>query len=165
LSFSPLASLSTGANLLEKLRTDNGHSIKRLIGELGKEHAMKNTAKTLFIIEDDEHVLAMMKTYFEYLGYRIITASDGMEGLKMLDSEQYDLVITDIVMPYVSGVGIVSVVKEKSPDIPVVAITAYGKNPERLAAEKHADVVLRKPFEMEKLKDHVARLLSGKPET
>ncbi len=126
---------------------------------------MKNTAKTLFIIEDDEHVLAMMKTYFEYLGYRIITASDGMEGLKMLDSEQYDLVITDIVMPYVSGVGIVSVVKEKSPDIPVVAITAYGKNPERLAAEKQADVVLRKPFEMEKLKDHVARLLSGKPET
>jgi DNA-binding response OmpR family regulator len=126
---------------------------------------MKNTAKTLFIIEDDEHVLGMMKTYFEYLGYRIITASDGMEGLKMLDAEQYDLVITDIVMPYVSGVGIVSVVKEKSPDIPVVAITAYGKNPERLAAEKHADVVLRKPFEMEKLKDHVARLLSGKPET
>jgi len=126
---------------------------------------MKNTAKTLFIIEDDEHVLGMMKTYFEYLGYRIITASDGMEGLKMLDAEQYDLVITDIVMPYVSGVGIVSVVKEKPPDIPVVAITAYGKNPERLAAEKHADVVLRKPFEMEKLKDHVARLLSGKPET
>ena len=126
---------------------------------------MKNTAKTLFIIEDDEHVLGMMKTYFEYLGYRIITASDGMEGLKMLDAEQYDLVITDIVMPYVSGVGIVSVVKEKSPDIPVVAITAYGKNPERLAAEKHADVVLRKPFEMEKLKDLVARLLSGKPET
>jgi CheY-like chemotaxis protein len=123
---------------------------------------MKNMAKTLFIIEDDEHVLGMMKTYFEYLGYRIITASDGMEGLKMLDAEQYDLVITDIVMPYVSGVGIVSVVKEKSPDIPVVAITAYGKNPERLAAEKHADVVLRKPFEMEKLKDLVARLLSGK---
>jgi CheY-like chemotaxis protein len=153
------------ADSLQKLRTDNGHSIKRLIGKIGKEHAMKNTAKTLFIIEDDEHVLAMMKTYFEYLGYRIITASDGMEGLKMLDSEQYDLVVTDIVMPYVSGVGIVSVVKEKSPDIPVVAITAYGKNPERLAAEKHADVVLRKPFEMEKLKDHVARLLSGKPET
>ncbi len=126
---------------------------------------MKNPAKILFIIEDDEHVLAMMKTYFEYLGYRIITASDGMQGLKMLASEKYDLVITDIVMPYVSGVGIVSVVKEKFPHIPVVAITAYGKNPERLAAEKQADVVLRKPFEMEKLKDHVASLLRGKPET
>jgi CheY-like chemotaxis protein len=121
---------------------------------------MTNKAKTLFIIEDDEQVLAMMRNYFEYLGYKIITASNGMEGLKMVSSEKYDLVITDIVMPYVSGVGIITVIKEKMPKIPVIAITAYGKNPERLAAEKQADVVLRKPFEMEKLKDHVAQLLA-----
>jgi CheY-like chemotaxis protein len=117
--------------------------------------------KTLFIIEDDNHVLSMMQNYFEYLGYTIITASNGMDGLKMAESEQYDLVITDIVMPYVSGVGIVTVIKEKTPDLPVIAITAYGKNPERLAAEKQADVVLRKPFEMEKLKDHVIKLLGS----
>jgi len=117
--------------------------------------------KTLFIIEDDNHVLSMMQNYFEYLGYTIITASNGMDGLKMAESEQYDLVITDIVMPYVSGVGIITVIKEKTPDLPVIAITAYGKNPERLAAEKQADVVLRKPFEMEKLKDHVIKLLGS----
>lgn len=122
---------------------------------------MKKTAKTLFIIEDDNQVLSMMKNYFEYLGYRILTASNGMEGLKMVTSKSYDLVITDIVMPYVSGVGILTVIKEKTPTIPVIAITAYGKNPERLAAEKQADVVLRKPFEMEKLKDHVAKLLEN----
>jgi DNA-binding response OmpR family regulator len=124
-----------------------------------KEHDMTNKAKTLFIIEDDEQVLSMMRNYFEYLGYKIITASNGMEGLKMVSSAKYDLVITDIVMPYVSGVGIITVIKEKLPKVPVIAITAYGKNPERLAAEKQADVVLRKPFEMEKLKDHVAQLL------
>jgi len=117
--------------------------------------------KTLFIIEDDNHVLSMMQNYFEYLGYTIITASNGMDGLKMAESEQYDLVITDIVMPYVSGVGIITVIKEKAPDLPVIAITAYGKNPERLAAEKQADVVLRKPFEMERLKDHVIKLLGS----
>jgi len=117
--------------------------------------------KTLFIIEDDNHVLSMMQNYFEYLGYTIITASNGMDGLKLAESEQYDLVITDIVMPYVSGVGIITVIKEKTPDLPVIAITAYGKNPERLAAEKQADVVLRKPFEMEKLKDHVIKLLGS----
>ena len=122
---------------------------------------MTKNSKTLFIIEDDEQVLSMMRSYFEYLGYKIITASNGMEGLKMVSSEKYDLVITDIVMPYVSGVGIITVIKEKIPKIPVIAITAYGKNPERLAAEKQADVVLRKPFEMEKLKDHVARLLAA----
>jgi DNA-binding response OmpR family regulator len=117
--------------------------------------------KTLFIIEDDNHVLTMMQNYFEYLGYRVITASNGMDGLKMVESEQYDLVITDIVMPYVSGVGIITVIKEKIPNLPVIAITAYGKNPERLAAEKQADIILRKPFEMEKLKDHVIKLLES----
>jgi len=121
-----------------------------------KEPVMK---KTIFIIEDDNHVLSMMKNYFEYSGYNIITASNGLDGLKLLKSENYDLVITDIVMPYVSGLGIISVIKERSPDLPVIAITGYGKNPERLAAEKKADVVLRKPFEMEKLIDHVEKLL------
>ena len=115
--------------------------------------------KTIFIIEDDNHVLSMMKSYFEYLGYNIISASNGLDGLKMLKSENYDLVITDIVMPYVSGLGIISLIKEESSDFPVIAITAYGKNPEKLAAEKEADVVLRKPFEMGKLKDHVVKLL------
>jgi CheY-like chemotaxis protein len=115
--------------------------------------------KTIFIIEDDNHVLSMMKDYFEYLGHNTITASNGLDGLKMLKSENYDLVITDIVMPYVSGLGIISVIKEESPDLPVIAITAYGENPERLAVEKKADVVLRKPFEMKKLIDHVVELL------
>jgi len=117
--------------------------------------------KTMFIIEDDNQVLSMMKSYFEYSGYNVITASNGMDGLKMLKSEDYDLVITDIVMPYVSGIGIICAMKEKSPDIPVIAITGYGKNPERLAAEKQADAVLRKPFGMEELRDHVAILLGS----
>jgi DNA-binding response OmpR family regulator len=115
--------------------------------------------KTIFIIEDDNHVLSMMKDYFEYLGHNTITASNGLDGLKMLKFENYDLVITDIVMPYVSGLGIISVIKEESPDLPVIAITAYGEHPERLAAEKKADVILRKPFEMKELIDHVVKLL------
>ena len=126
------------------------------LGRHTKEPVMK---KTIFIIENDNHVLSMMKDYFEYSGYNIITASNGLDGLKMLKSENYDLVITDIVMPYVSGLGIISVIKERSPDLPVIAITGYGKNPENLAAEKKSDVVLRKPFEMEKLIDHVEKLL------
>jgi DNA-binding response OmpR family regulator len=131
---------------------------KSILSPAVKEGVMK---KIIFIIEDDHHVLSMMKNYFEYLGYNIITALNGLDGLKMLKSENYDLVITDIVMPYVSGLGIISVIKEKSPDLPVIAITAYGKNPERIAAGEKADVVLRKPFEMEKLKDYVVKLIGS----
>jgi DNA-binding response OmpR family regulator len=131
---------------------------KSILSPAVKEGVMK---KIIFIIEDDHHVLSMMKNYFEYLGYNIITALNGLDGLKMLKSENYDLVITDIVMPYVSGLGIISVIKEKSPDLPVIAITAYGKNPERIAAGEKADVVLRKPFEMEELKDYVVKLIGS----
>jgi DNA-binding response OmpR family regulator len=119
--------------------------------------------KRLLIIEDDEQVLSMMLDYFNYLDFHIISASNGMEGLKMLESEQYDLVITDIVMPYVSGIGIITVIKEKTPKLPVIAITGYGKKVGELAVENQADVVLLKPFHMKKLKDHVIRLLGIEP--
>jgi DNA-binding response OmpR family regulator len=116
--------------------------------------------KTLLIVEDDENVLSMMKEYFEYLGYNVIIASNGMDGLKIIKSENYDLLITDIVMPYISGIGLISFLKEKYPDIPVIAVTGYGKNLEKVAAEKRADVVLRKPFTMDILINHVHKLLN-----
>ena len=67
--------------------------------------------------------------------------------------------ITDVVMPYVSGLGVVTAIKEKTPHIPVIVITGYGKEPEMAAMEKKADLVLAKPFKMSILKDHIARLL------
>jgi CheY-like chemotaxis protein len=82
-----------------------------------------------------------------------------MEGLKKLDSEAYDLVITDIVMPYVSGVGVVSAIKAKRPQIPVIAITGFGKEPEAAAMEKNADMVLAKPVRMSVLKGYITDLL------
>ncbi|RLB19814.1 MAG: response regulator, partial [Deltaproteobacteria bacterium] len=72
---------------------------------------------------------------------------------------EYDLVITDIVMPYVSGVGVVTALKSKRPGIPVIAITGYGKEPEAAALEKKADVVLAKPVRLATLKGHINRLL------
>lgn len=116
----------------------------------------------ILIIEDDADVLSMMVKYLEYSGYEVITATDGMEGLKQLESGGYDLVITDIVMPYVSGVGVVTAIKERTPEIPVIAITGYGKEPEAAAMEKKADLVLAKPVKMSDLKNYVERLLPSK---
>ena len=102
----------------------------------------------------------MMVKHLTREGYEVITAVDGMEGLKKLETESYDLVITDIVMPYVSGVGVVSAIKEKKPRIPVIAITGFGKEPEAAAMEKKADLVLAKPVRMSLLKDHIETLLT-----
>ena len=117
---------------------------------------------TILVIEDDLDVLSMIIKHLKYLGYEIIAATDGMEGLKKLESGGYDLVITDIVMPYVSGVGVVSALKEKKPDIPVIAITGYGKEPEAAAMEKEADLVLAKPVKMSLLKQYISELLEPK---
>ena len=116
--------------------------------------------RTILVIEDDPSVLSVIIKHLDYLGYNVMTATDGMEGLKKLESGGYDLVITDIVMPYVSGVGLVTAIKEKTPHIPVIAITGYGKEPEAAAMEKEADLVLAKPVKMSVLKEHIAELLS-----
>ncbi|MFZ7112415.1 MAG: response regulator [Desulfatiglandales bacterium] len=120
----------------------------------------KGKSRVILVIEDDEDILNMLIKHLTYLGYAVLSAADGMEGLKVLESGGYDLVITDIVMPFVSGVGVVTALKEKHPDIPVIAITGYGKEPEAAALEKKADLVLAKPVRIADLKKHIETLLA-----
>jgi DNA-binding NtrC family response regulator len=120
----------------------------------------KEKRKTILVIEDDPDVLSMIVKHLKHQGFHLVTAKDGMEGLKKLKAGGYDLVITDIVMPYVSGTGLVTALKESKPHIPVIAITGYGEEPEAVATEKKADLVLSKPVKMSELKDHMSRLLS-----
>jgi len=122
----------------------------------------KTRKKRILIIEDDLDVLETFIRNLKLSGYDVISAVDGMEGLKKIDEGEYDLVITDIVMPYVSGVGMVTALKTKTPDMPVIAITGYGKEPEAAAMEKKADIVLAKPIKMTVLIKHIADLLSEK---
>jgi len=118
-----------------------------------------NTAPTILVVEDDQDVRSMLVRHLRHHGFHVIEAVDGMEGLQKLEAGGFNLVITDIVMPYVSGVGIVSKVKAQSPEMPVIAITGYGKEPEALAGESRADLVIGKPVTMADLMAHVQRLL------
>ncbi len=118
-------------------------------------------AKKILVIEDDQEVLKMLLDYLRLLGYEPKGAEDGLNGLKALRSSTFDAVITDITMPYVSGIGIISIIKKDHPQIPVIAITGFGEEVEALAQEKHADAVLSKPFEMKELKELIERLLAN----
>jgi CheY-like chemotaxis protein len=121
--------------------------------------------KKILVIEDDPDVLSTVIKQLEYFGYEVLTASDGMDGMKKVAAGGYDLVLTDIVMPYISGVGVVTALKEKMPHIPVIVMTGYGKEPESAAMEKKADIVLAKPIKMSDLKEHIEKLLSSKEST
>lgn len=115
----------------------------------------------ILVVEDDTEVRSMLKDYLTFLGYDTDIAADGLEGLNKIKETNYDLVITDIAMPYVSGIGIISILKKDHPNIPVIAITGYGYHAEELAQEKNADFIMGKPFDVQELKEAVEKLLSN----
>ncbi len=118
----------------------------------------------LLIIDDNQELLAALYQFLSEKKYDVVSASDGLDGLKLIEAEKqgFDLIITDIVMPNISGLAIISIVKKKYPGIPVIAITGWGEHPETLAVEAQADLVLEKPFDLNELDDLIKDLLSRK---
>ncbi len=122
---------------------------------------MSSPPKVL-IIDDTEEVLFALCKFFKQKGYNVISASNGLDGLKMIEVEKEDLdiIITDLVLPNISGVAVISIVKKKYPTLPVIAITGWGEHPEALAKEAKADLVMEKPFKLPELEKAVRDLLA-----
>lgn len=118
----------------------------------------------ILIIDDSEETVAGLEDFFREK-YQVFTAADGMQGLKLFENEVegFDLVITDLVMPYISGVGVISIIKKKYSGTPIIAITGWGEHPGALATEAKADIVLEKPIELPDLEKLVHDLLAKKP--
>jgi DNA-binding NtrC family response regulator len=123
---------------------------------------MENKTRIL-VIDDSAETVAGLQNFFSEK-YEVLTAANGLDGLKQIEEHEstIDLVITDLVMPDISGVGVISIVKKKYPAIPVIAITGWGEHPEALATEADADLVLEKPFELTELDKNVSDLLTKK---
>jgi DNA-binding NtrC family response regulator len=117
----------------------------------------------LLVIDDSRETVAGLQSFLSQK-YDVLTAYNGLDGLKTFETSQdrIDLVITDLVMPEISGVGVISIIKKKYPGTPVIAITGWGEHPGALATEAEADLVLDKPFELVDLERHVAELLAGR---
>ena len=131
---------------------------------MSEENQVKMTKRhKLLVIDDSEQVVDIL-TRFLSKKYDVITAYKGLDGLKAFEAQKgdIDLVITDLVMPEISGVGVISVIKKRYPGTPVIAITGKGEHPAALAMEADADVVLNKPFEFVDLDHHVTELLAKK---
>jgi len=118
----------------------------------------------ILIIDDNEEVLNVLYNFFIKKKYDVVSASNGLDGLKLFETEKdgFDLVITDLIMPNISGVAVITIVKRKYPNMPVIAITGWGEHPKALAIESHADLVFRKPFELSMLDKAITDLLSQK---
>jgi len=117
----------------------------------------------ILIIDDSKETIDGLGSFFREK-YDVLTACNGLDGIKEFDNSDgcVDLVLTDLVMPDISGVGVISVIKKKSPELPIIAMTGWGEHPGALARDAKVDLVLNKPFELEDLDRHVAELLARK---
>ncbi len=115
----------------------------------------------LLIVEDEQEIRKILARHFAFEGFNIIQAEDGLEALKILNQQKVDLVISDIVMPRMSGVELLEIIHREFPMVRVNMITGYVTQSLLLQCIKnHADNVIYKPLvDLQELEDSVKRSL------
>jgi two-component system response regulator AtoC len=116
----------------------------------------------ILVVDDEPQMLIAIKETLGRNGYSIITAASGMEAMRRLKEKYYQLVITDMRMPEVSGLDLLRKIKNLTPQPPEILLTAYG--PVQNAVEAMRDGAfdyLLKPFSSEALEAVVRRALDS----
>ena len=115
----------------------------------------------ILIIEDDEEMRSLLKDFLADEGYEADSAHNGSEALLKLAKDPFDLVITDIRMPGLTGFDILSAIKNLELGMPVIVITAFGgEEVYRRSMARGADGYLEKPIHFQKLKVLILKLIS-----
>ena len=114
----------------------------------------------ILVCEDNNLTLRSIELALEYADYEVVKASDGREGISILEKEEMDLLITDINMPYSLGLELVRYVNTQMKNkIPVIIVTGITqKETEVHAMELGAQCYLKKPLDLEVLVDKVKQL-------
>jgi len=92
----------------------------------------ENDKKKILIVEDDSFVMDIYETKLSQAGYDISGASNGLEALKKIEKDKFDLVLLDIIMPYMDGLEVLKKVKSdtKNKDLKVVLLTNLSQKEE-----------------------------------
>lgn len=118
--------------------------------------------KKILIVDDEETLTFSLYQAFIKAPYdcEVVTASSGEEALEKFDAQMFDLVITDIAMPGIDGLELLSIIKSRSPETKVIIITAYGTDErEERAFKIGADKYIEKPFDISELRNLVFKLI------
>lgn len=121
-----------------------------------------NSHIKILIVEDDELMIKILQFILKKEGYQITIAKDGLNAIERIPLIEPDLVITDVMLPYKSGLEVLNFIKEKFNRIPVIVVSALGEE-ERTVVEAFklgADDFVAKPFNPNELILRVKRLLN-----
>ena len=119
--------------------------------------------RKILIIDDDEQMRNLLCRAMEYAGFKVEVAADGRKGLRFFESNTYDLVITDLIMPEQEGMETITFLRKNHPEVKIIAISGGGRiGPETYlpaALELGADRAFAKPFPIDDLINTVKELL------
>ena len=119
-----------------------------------------NKTGSILIIDDEADVLASLDELMRIEGYQTATASTAADGLSKLGKEPFDLVLLDISLPDSNGIDVLRTIKQDSPDLPVIMITAYDSSQVAFQASREgAESYITKPWDNDKLLLEIRNLL------
>ncbi|MEJ0089901.1 MAG: response regulator [Limisphaerales bacterium] len=119
----------------------------------------------ILVVDDEPAVCKVIKMLLEYEGHEVQTAGSGIEALRLLEQEKFDLVTTDYSMPGMKGDTLALAIKQRLPNQRILMISANGAT-----SKSHGnplpgvDLVISKPFLLVELREAIAKILQGNQE-
>ncbi|MGI8663402.1 MAG: response regulator transcription factor [Acidimicrobiales bacterium] len=120
---------------------------------------------TVLVVDDDPVIRKLLEVNFDMEGFAVLLAHDGEEGVEIARREHPHLIVSDIMMPKLSGIELVAQLKgdPATSDIPIILLSAKAQNADvRGGLDAGADDYITKPFEPLDLVDRVNRLLDAR---
>jgi len=108
----------------------------------------------VLVVEDDEAIRILIRTVLVRYGYQVETANDGAQAIECIQSNNYDAILMDFMMPFKTGLDVLEWMRESRPDVLkgcVIVFTAAAPRDLREFDQKSVFAVIRKPFDLQKL--------------
>tara|TARA_B100001173_G_scaffold89201_1_gene76694 strand:- start:3259 stop:3960 length:702 start_codon:yes stop_codon:yes gene_type:complete len=108
--------------------------------------------KRILLVEDEEHLIDVIKLNLELESYIVKVAEDGKKAIDLWESQRFDLILIDVMLPNVDGLTVCETIRLKDSEIPILILSAKGSSSDRvLGLKAGADDYLLKPFNLEEL--------------
>ena len=115
--------------------------------------------KKILIIEDEVAIQKILSEPLTFAGYKVTTASDGLEGINIFHEQDFDLILLDIMLPKIDGYTVCEIIRQES-QIPIILLTALDTEDAQIKGfDKLADDYITKPFSIKLVLKRVEALL------